>query len=130
MATQSRMSTADKAYDSNKNHRRLKRQRTTSVIIIKKNRKSPRLRKHQMKPEIIAAQRERPKIERKFAELKRFHGLEEARYWGRAKMAIQFTMTAIASNLKRIVKLFFHQSCPGTSKPGSFHQGTTVSILA
>lgn len=49
-----------------------------------------------MKPEIIAAQRERPKIERKFAELKRFHGLKEAPYWGLTKMAIQFIMTAIA----------------------------------
>ena len=76
MDTQSGMTTADKAYDSNKNHRLLKRKRTTSAIIVKKNRKSPRLRKHQMNPEIIAAQRERPKIERKFAELKRFHGLK------------------------------------------------------
>lgn len=106
--TQSRMTTADKAYDSNKNHRLLRRKRTTSAIIVKKNRKSPCLRKHQMKPEIIAAQRERPKIERKFAELKRFHGLKEARYWGLAKMAIQFTMAAIARNLKRIVKRLFH----------------------
>ena len=86
--------------------------------------------KHQIKPEIIAAQRERPKIERKFAELKRFHGLKEARYWGLAKMAIQFTMTAIACNLKRIVKLLFHQGCLGISRPGGFHQGITVPILA
>lgn len=128
--TQSRMTTADKAYDSNKNHRLLKRKRTTSAIIIKKNRKSPCLRKHQMEPEIIAVQRERPKIERKFAELKRFHPLKEARYRGLAKTAIQFTMTAIACNLKRIVKLLFHQGCLGTSKPGSFHQGITVPILA
>jgi len=128
--TQSRMATADKSYDSNKNYRLLKRSRTTSAIIIKKNRKSPHLRKHQMKPEIISAQRERPKIERKFAELKRFHGLKEARYWGLAKMAIQFTMTAIACNLKRIVKLLFHQGCLGSSKPGSFHQGITVPISA
>jgi IS5 family transposase len=128
--TQSRMTAADKAYDSNKNHRLLKRKRTTSAIIIKKNRNSPRLRKHQMKPEIIAAQRERPKIERKFAELKRFHGLKEARYWGLAKMAIQFTMTAIACNLKRIVKLLFHQGCLGTSRHERFQQGITAPILA
>ncbi len=128
--TQSRMTTADKAYDSNKNHRLLKRKGTTSAIIIKKNRKNPRLRKHQMKPEIIAAQRERPKIERKFAELKRFHGLKEGRYWGLAKTGIQFTMIAIACNLKRILKLLFHQGYLGTSKPGSFHQGITVPILA
>jgi IS5 family transposase len=128
--TQSRMTIADKAYDSNKNHRLLKRKRTTSAIIIKKNRKSPRLRKYQTKPEIIAAQRERPKIERKFAELERFHGLKEARYWGLAKVAIQFTMTAIACNLKRIIKLLFHRGCLGTSKPGVFYQGITVPILA
>jgi IS5 family transposase len=124
------MTTADKAYDSKKNHRLLKRKRAISAIIIKKNRKSARLRKQQMKPEIIAAQRERPKIERKFAEFKRFHGLREARYWGLTKMAIQFTMTAITCNLKRIVKLLFHQGCLGTSKPGRFHQEIPVPVLA
>ena len=127
--TQSRMTTADKAYDSNKNHRLLKRKRTTSAIIVKKNRKSPRLRKHQAKPEIVSAQRERPKIERKFAELKRFHGLKEARYRSLAKMAIQFTMTAITCNLKRMVKLLFHHGYLRTSKPGDFHQEMTVPIL-
>jgi len=129
MDTRSRMTTADKAYDSKRNHRLLRRKRTISAIIIKKNRQSCRLRKHQMKPEIITAQRERPKIERKFAELKRFHGLKEARYWGLAKMAIQFTMTAIACNLKKIVKLLFHQGCPKISKPRSFHQGISVPIF-
>jgi hypothetical protein len=44
-------------------------------------------------------------------------------------MAIQFTMTAIACNLKRIVKLLFHQGCLETSKPVSFHQGIAVPIL-
>ena len=121
MDTQSRMTTADKAYDSNRNHRLLKRKKTTSAIIVKKNRKGPRLRKHQMQPEIIAARRERPKIERNFAELKRFHGLKEARYWGLAKMAIQFAMTAIGCNLKRIVKLLFRQDCPEIGKPERFH---------
>jgi len=126
--TQSGMATADKAYDSNKNHCLLRRERTFSAIIVKKNRKSPRLRKHQMKPEIIAAQRERPKIERKFAELKRFHGLKEARYWGLARMAIQFTMTAIACNLKRIVKLLFYRDCGDRSFYGKARQGITVPI--
>jgi IS5 family transposase len=120
--------TADKAYDSNKNHHLLKRKRHTSAIISKKNRKSRRLKRHQMKPEIMAAQRERPKIERKFAELKRFHGLREARYWGLAKVAIQFTLTAIACNLKRMVKLLFHRGCLKYSKLGDFHQGITVPI--
>lgn len=105
----SQMVTADKAYDSKKNHRLLKRKKKTSAIIIKKNRKSKRLKKNQMKAEVIAAQRERPKIERKFAELKRSHGLAVARYWGLAKMSIQNLMTAITCNLKRMVKLVFLQ---------------------
>ena len=128
--SQSRMTTADKSYDSNKNHRLLKMKGITSAIIVKKNRRSPCLRGQQKKPEVISAQRERPKIERKFAELKRFHGLKEARYWSLAKMSIQFIMTAIACNLKRIVKLLFRDGCPGISKDSSFYQGTTVPILA
>ena len=105
--TKADMVTADKAYDSKKNHQFLKRNKKISAIIIKKNRKSKRLKKHQMKAEIVAAQRERRKIESKFAELKRFHGLREARYWGRAKMAIQSFMTALVCNLKRLIKLEF-----------------------
>jgi len=101
----SRMVTADKAYDSKKNHRLLKRRKKKSAIIIKKNRKSKRLKKNQVKAEVIAAQRERPKIERKFAELKRYHGLAVARYWGLTKMAIQNLMAAITCNVKRMVKL-------------------------
>ncbi|GAI78738.1 unnamed protein product, partial [marine sediment metagenome] len=61
----------------------------------KKEQEKPPFKETPMKPEVIPAQRDRPKIERKSAELKRFHGLKEARYWGMAKMAIQFTMTAI-----------------------------------
>ena len=122
----SKMTTADKAYDSKKNHRLLKRKRVISAIITKRN--SRRLKRHQVKPEIIAAQRERPKVDRKFAELKRFHGLKEARYWGLAKVAIQFTLTAIACNLKRMVKLLFHRDCLEPSRLGNFHQGITVPI--
>ena len=120
--------TADKAYDSKRNHRLLKKKGTTSAIITKRNRKSRRLKKHQMKAEVIAAQRERPKIDRKFAELKRFHGLEKGRYWGLAKMAIQLAMTAIACNLKRMVKLLFQRGRLEHSKLGNFHQGITVPI--
>jgi IS5 family transposase len=120
--------TADKAYDSKKNHSLLKRKGSTSAIITKRNRKSSRLRKHQVKSDIVAARRERPKIERKFAELKRFHGLENARYWGLAKMAIQFTMTAITCNLKRMVKLLFYSGCGDRSFYGKTRHRITVPI--
>ncbi len=106
----SQMVTADKAYDSKKNHRLLKRKKKKSAIIIKKNRKSKRLKKSQMKIEVQAAQRERPKIERKFAELKRYHGLAVARYWGLTKIAIQNLIAAITCNLKRMVKLIVQQN--------------------
>ena len=123
--TKAGMTTADKAYDSNKNHRLLRKKKSISAIIVKKNRKGRRLRKHQVKPEIIAAHRERAKIERKFAELKRFHGLEKARYWGLDKMSIQFIMTAITCNLKRMIKLLF---CYGESSYGRAYQGITMPI--
>jgi len=106
----SRMVTADKAYDSKRNHSLLKRKKKKSAIIIKKSRKSKRLKKNQMKAEVLAAQRERSKIERKFAELKRYHGLTVARYWGLVKMAIQNLIAAITCNLKRMVKLIVGQN--------------------
>jgi IS5 family transposase len=50
--------------------------------------------------------RERPRIERKFAECKQFQGLRRARYWGLPKVAIQTLMVALVVNLKRWVTLF------------------------
>ncbi len=49
--------------------------------------------------------RERPKIERKFADRKQFHGLRQARYWGLEKVSIQALMVALVVNLKRWVTL-------------------------
>ena len=43
-------------------------------------------------------------IEGLFAEAKQFHGLRHARYRGLKKAAIQALMTAMAQNIKRIVK--------------------------
>jgi len=120
--------TADKAYDNKKNHRLLRRKRKTSAIIIKRNRKSKLLKKHQMKAEIMAAQRERPKIERKFAELKRYHGLSVARYWGLAKMSIQNLMAIITCNLKRMVKLLFLQREGKLFVPMRTLKGVTMPI--
>lgn len=49
--------------------------------------------------------RERPKVERKFAECKQFHGLRQARYWDLAKVSVQTIMEALVVNLKRWVTL-------------------------
>ena len=81
-----------------------------------------------VKAEIIAAQRERPKIERKFAELKRVHGLAVARYWGLAKMSIQSFMAAITCNLKRMVKLTIQQRDGIIFIPLRVPEGITMPI--
>jgi len=57
------------------------------------------------KPEYIRGQRELYKIERKFGEAKQGHGLGRCRYVGFLRYAIQLYLTAVALNLKRMVKL-------------------------
>lgn len=49
--------------------------------------------------------RHRYKIEQKNAELKRWHGLRRARYWGRLKVHGQALLAALVANAKRVVKL-------------------------
>jgi IS5 family transposase len=87
--------TADKGYDSKEN-------RAILAAIGIKNGIIPRRRPRGRPP---TCRRVRPAIERKFAEMKRFHGLTKARYWGLAKMTIQCLMTAIVVNCKRLVTL-------------------------
>ncbi len=49
--------------------------------------------------------KERAHIEPKHAEMKRFHGMARARYWGLTKVNVQFIITAIGVNVKRIVNV-------------------------
>jgi len=49
--------------------------------------------------------REHPRIERKLAELVRWHAGRRVRYRGRLKVKIQYVLTAIVVNCKRMVKL-------------------------
>ena len=93
--------TADKGYDTDENHRRLKRRGQHSSIIVKKNRTN----RHVIGQADAHSQRERPKIERKFAEQKRYHGLRQARYWGLRKVTIQVLMVCIVVNCKRMARL-------------------------
>jgi IS5 family transposase len=89
--------TGDKAYDSKDNHAHLAAVGSASGII----------RRHRRPGRPRHSHRERPKIERKFSEVKNRHGLDRARYWGLAKVSIQSFMVAIVVNLKRLVKLAF-----------------------
>jgi len=49
--------------------------------------------------------RERAHIEPKHAEMKRFHGMARAKYWGLPKVNIQFIITAITVNVKRFANV-------------------------
>ncbi len=49
--------------------------------------------------------KERAHIEPKHAEMKRFHGLARAKYWGLPKVNIQSIITAITVNVKRLANV-------------------------
>ena len=49
--------------------------------------------------------KERAHIEPKNAEMKRFHGMARARYWGLPKVNVQFIITAIVVNIKRLANV-------------------------
>ena len=98
---------ADKGYDSKEN-------RAILAAVGIKNGIIPRKRRRGRRP---VSRRVRPAIERKFAEMKRFHGLAKARYWGLAKVAIQCLMTAIVVNCKRLVALIRQRAVAETAVP-------------
>lgn len=105
--------TADKGYDSRENRALL-----TAIGI--KNGIIPRRRRRGRPP---ASKRMRPAIERKFAEMKRFHGLAKARYWGLAKLTIQCLLTAIVVNCKRLVALIRQRARAKTAVPAPIGWG-------
>ena len=120
--------TTAKNYDTNANHHKLKQRGERSNIIVKKNR---------IAPEMIAlanpnSHRQRPNIERKSAEQKKYHGLRKVRYWGVAKVGTQVLLTCIAVrhahrpeqgrrvvNCKNIVRLLSAGLGPSSGKLGA-----------
>ena len=102
--------TADKAYDSAANFDLIRGAGQLPAIIPKKKR--GRRRGHVVgryddfeRSYYYRSKRRRPRIEHKFADGKKHHGLGQARYWGLAKMRVQVFLTALAVNLKRMVTL-------------------------
>lgn len=102
--------TADKAYDSAANFDLIRESEQRPAIIPKRKRGKER---GHVSARYEAAERgyyyrmkkRRPRVEHKFAEGKRWHGLGVARYWGMAKVRFQVYMTALTLNLKRLVTL-------------------------
>ena len=103
--------TADRGYDDGENHALLAARGLKSALRLKSTRtakkngnKAPWL-KLLRDPDYGAGLRERYKVEQKFGEAKRCHGLRRCRYLGLARYGVQATLTAVALNLKRIVRV-------------------------
>jgi len=57
----------------------------------------------------------RYKVEQKFGEAKRCHGLRRCRYLGVLRYGVHALLTATVLNLKRLVKLLFRVSFRGSA---------------
>jgi IS5 family transposase len=112
------MVTADKAYDTNANHRLLEQEEIESAIIPKANRKARSIKENARRPRIKKALASRKQIEKKYKELKNDHGLARCRYYGLDKTLIQAFLTATVVNLKRMVKLIFY---PRKTRPTFYY---------
>jgi len=58
-----------------------------------------------------------PKVERKLAEIVRYHGGRLARYRGQMRVKIQYLLTGLAINIKRIVRLLAQGIATAALKP-------------
>ena len=102
---------ADRGYDDGNNHFYLEHKGLHSAILLKDNRLKKKDSNKEVWQEMIRTKeyqqgkRERYKIERKFGEAKKQHGLGRCRYIGLEKYGVQAYLTAIVLNLKRMVKL-------------------------
>lgn len=102
---------ADRGYDDGNNHFYLEHRRLHSAIRLKDNRTGKKDSNKEVwlqllkTPQYQQGAKERYKIERKFGEAKQGHGLGRCRYLGRVRFAVQALFTAMALNLKRMVKL-------------------------
>ena len=102
---------ADKGYDDSNNHFYLEQHGLHSAIHLNSTRLKKKDKNKEVWIELVQTPqyqqwlKERYKIERKFGEAKQGHGLGRCRYSGKVKFAVQAFFTAMALNLKRLVKL-------------------------
>ena len=66
-----------------------------------------RIRSRAETKEFAEVRRRHPAVERKLNECVNHHGSRRARYWGRAKVAIQQYGVAIVVDIKRMIKLLY-----------------------
>lgn len=78
-------------------------------VIPRDNMKSEREKKKKNN-HYLHLKKQRHRVERKFAEGKKQHGLGKARYWGRWKVHAQNLLIYLIMNLKRIVNILIPQT--------------------
>jgi IS5 family transposase len=106
-----RVVAADRGYDDGENHEFLREKGIDSAIHLNSYRTQKRDKNKEIwaklkgSPSYQRGIRERKKIEGKFGEMKKHHGFGRCRYLGLLRYWIQCYLTAIAVNLKRIVKI-------------------------
>ena len=118
---------ADRGYDDSANHVWLRAAGLHSALRLntyrprKKDRNKEVWLVLQASPEHRQGQAERYKVKRKSGEAKQGHGLRRCRYLGLLRYGIQSFLTAIAPNVKRLVKLLTGVNFKGharlTSRP-------------
>lgn len=101
---------ADRGYDDGENHVWLEKEELKDSICLKnvpKDEKTvARWTRHTTQGEFDDGRKKRFTVERVNASVKKDHGLGRARYLGLKKMALQTCLTALAHNLKTLVKLW------------------------
>ena len=101
---------ADRGYDDSDNHFFLLSQGILNAIHLKRQRTHKKDAHKEVWKELKAqpwykpALAQRYQIERKFGEAKKYHGLGRCRYLGVLRYGIQAYLTAMALNLKRLVR--------------------------
>jgi IS5 family transposase len=110
---------ADRGYDDGENHFLLETLGLKSAIHLNRYRTEKKDGNKEIwvamkeSEAYQAGQAERYKIERKYGEAKEYHGLRRCRYLGWIRYAIQAYLTAIALNLKRMVRALTGVSLKG-----------------
>lgn len=101
---------ADRGYDDGENHVWLEKEKLKDSICLKnvpKDEKTvARWTRYTTQCEFDDGRKKRFTVERVNASVKKDHGLGRARYLGFEKMALQTGLTALAHNLKTLVKLW------------------------
>ena len=92
----------------------LKPETRTGRTVVKSDYEAEytRARQRALTDDYQAVRKEHPKIERKLAEMIRWHGGRRVRYRGRWRVKIQYLLTACVVNIKRLVKLLTASPLP------------------